>query len=55
VPYTEAVQIVETLKKRGTPVWFILANDEGHGFAKKPNADYQFYATVEFAKQTLLK
>ncbi len=55
VPYTEAVQIVETLKKRGTPVWFILANDEGHGFAKKPNADYQFYATVEFARQTLLK
>ena len=55
VPYTEAVQIVETLKKRGTPVWFILANDEGHGFVKKPNADYQFYATVEFARQTLLK
>ncbi|MFZ3321290.1 MAG: prolyl oligopeptidase family serine peptidase [Usitatibacter sp.] len=55
VPYTEGVQIVADLKKRGTPVWFILANDEGHGFAKKPNADYQFYATVEFAKQTLLK
>jgi len=55
VPYTEAVQIVDTLKKRGTPVWFMLANDEGHGFQKKPNADYQFYATVEFARQTLLK
>ncbi|MBC8023216.1 MAG: S9 family peptidase [Burkholderiales bacterium] len=55
VPYTESEQIVATLKKRGTPVWFIMANDEGHGFAKKPNADYQFYATVEFARQTLLK
>ncbi|HEY2630366.1 MAG TPA: prolyl oligopeptidase family serine peptidase [Usitatibacter sp.] len=55
VPYTEGVQIVSDLKRRGTPVWFILANDEGHGFAKKPNADYQFYATVEFARQTLLK
>lgn len=55
VPYTEAEQIVATLKKRGTPVWFILAKDEGHGFAKKPNADYQFYATVEFARETLLK
>ena len=55
VPYTEALQIVETLKKRNTPVWFIVANDEGHGFVKKPNADYQFYATVEFARQTLLK
>jgi dipeptidyl aminopeptidase/acylaminoacyl peptidase len=55
VPYTEAEQIVATLKKRGTPAWFILAKDEGHGFVKKPNADYQFYATVEFARRTLLK
>src|SRR5262249_11130727 len=52
VPWTEGQQIVADLKKRGTPVWWILANDEGHGYAKKPNADYQFYATVEFAKQT---
>ena len=51
----QAVQIVETLKKKNTPAWFIMARDEGHGFFKKPNVDYQFYATVEFAKQTLLK
>lgn len=55
VPYTEGEQIVANLKQRGTPVWYILAKDEGHGFVKKPNADYQFYATVEFARQTLLK
>jgi len=55
VPYTEAEQIVAILKKSGTPVWFMMANDEGHGFAKKSNADYQFYATVEFVKQTLLR
>ena len=55
MPYTEAEQIIATLKKRGTPVWSIFAKDEGHGFVKKPNADYQFYATVEFARQTLLK
>jgi dipeptidyl aminopeptidase/acylaminoacyl peptidase len=55
VPYTEAEQIVAALKKSNTPVWFILARDEGHGYVKKPNADYQFYATVEFARQTLLK
>jgi dipeptidyl aminopeptidase/acylaminoacyl peptidase len=54
VPYTEAEQIVSALKKRGTPAWFILAKDEGHGFVKKPNADYLFYATVEFARRTLL-
>jgi dipeptidyl aminopeptidase/acylaminoacyl peptidase len=53
VPYTEAEQIVAALKKRGTSAWFILAKDEGHGFVKKPNADYLFYATVEFARRTL--
>jgi len=36
-------------------VWFMLAKDEGHGFAKKPNADYLFYSMVEFARQTMLK
>ena len=55
VPYTEAEQIVKTMKSKDRPVWYILAKDEGHGFAKKPNADFLFYAIVEFAKQTLLK
>ncbi len=55
VPKTEALQIVETLKKQNTPVWFLMANDEGHGFAKKKNADYQFYATIQFIQEYLLK
>ena len=55
VPYTEAEQIVASLKKRDAPVWFMMADDEGHGFAKKANADYLFYAMVEFARATLLK
>jgi dipeptidyl aminopeptidase/acylaminoacyl peptidase len=55
VPYTEAEQIVKSMKGRGRPVWLMMAKDEGHGFQKKPNVDYQFYATIEFAKQTLLK
>ncbi|MEP6956983.1 MAG: prolyl oligopeptidase family serine peptidase, partial [Chthoniobacterales bacterium] len=55
VPKTEADQIVETLKKQGTPVWYLLAKDEGHGFAKKKNADFQFYATVQFVREYLLK
>jgi dipeptidyl aminopeptidase/acylaminoacyl peptidase len=55
VPYTEAEQMVETVRNSGSPVWFLMANDEGHGFAKKRNADYQFYATVLFTKEYLLK
>jgi dipeptidyl aminopeptidase/acylaminoacyl peptidase len=45
---------VAALKKQRTPVWFLLAKDEGHGFAKKHNLDYLFYATVEFARRNLL-
>ncbi len=55
VPYTEAEQIVARLKKHKTPVWFLMANDEGHGFAKKSNADFLFYAQVKFMQDTLLK
>lgn len=55
VPKSEADQIVATLKKQGTPVWYLLAKDEGHGFAKKKNADFQFYSTVQFIREHLLK
>ena len=54
VPYTEAEQIVAALKKNNTPVWFMMANDEGHGFTKKNNVDYQFYSSIMFVKEHLL-
>jgi len=55
VPVSESVQIVAALKKEGTPVWYLMATDEGHGYRKKVNQDYQFYATVEFLTEYLLK
>jgi dipeptidyl aminopeptidase/acylaminoacyl peptidase len=55
VPVSESDQIVAALKKQGTPVWYIRAKDEGHGFQKKANRDYEFYATVEFLQEFLLK
>jgi dipeptidyl aminopeptidase/acylaminoacyl peptidase len=55
VPVSESDQIVAALRKQGTPVWYVMAKDEGHGFRKKANLDYQFYATVEFLQQYLLK
>jgi len=54
VPYHEADQIVATVKKNGTPVWYMMANDEGHGFRKKVNADYLFYSTIGFLERYLL-
>jgi dipeptidyl aminopeptidase/acylaminoacyl peptidase len=55
VPYTEAEQIVATVRQNGTPVWYLRAENEGHGFQKKDNQDFQFYATVLFMQQTVLK
>jgi len=55
VPVSESQQIADVLKKQGTPVWLMIAKDEGHGYRKKPNQDFQFYATVEFLQQYLLQ
>jgi dipeptidyl aminopeptidase/acylaminoacyl peptidase len=55
VPVSESQQIADALKKQGTPVWLLIAKDEGHGYRKKGNQDFQFYATVEFLQQYLLK
>jgi dipeptidyl aminopeptidase/acylaminoacyl peptidase len=54
VPLSEADQMVERVKQNGKPVWYLMAKDEGHGFAKKQNADYLFYATVMFVRQYLI-
>ncbi|MBW4525927.1 MAG: prolyl oligopeptidase family serine peptidase [Phormidium tanganyikae FI6-MK23] len=55
VPLNEAEQIVKTVRNNGVPVWYLMAKDEGHGFSKKKNVDFQFYATIMYIKETLLK
>lgn len=55
VPWTEAEQIVEKVRANGTTVWYLRAENEGHGFQRKENADYQFWATTLFLRETLLK
>ncbi|WP_295640063.1 prolyl oligopeptidase family serine peptidase [uncultured Methylibium sp.] len=55
VPWTEAEQIVKKVRENGTPVWYLRAENEGHGFRRKENADFQFYAMLRFMEQTLLK
>jgi len=53
VPWTESEQIVRSLQARGQPVWYLLADNEGHGFARRENADFQFVAITQFLLQTL--
>jgi dipeptidyl aminopeptidase/acylaminoacyl peptidase len=55
VPYTEAEQIVAKVRELGTPVWYLRAENEGHGFARKENSDYMNWAMVKFMEQTILK
>lgn len=55
VPAGESQQIVKAVRKNGVPVWYLLAQDEGHGFKKKKNADFAFYATILFLREHLLK
>jgi len=55
VPVTESEQIVAALKEQKTPVWYLVARDEGHGFQKKPNQDFQFYSSILFLEDNLLK
>ena len=55
VPYTEAEQIVERVRSNGTPVWYLRAENEGHGFARKENADFRFYAMVKFLESVLAR
>jgi dipeptidyl aminopeptidase/acylaminoacyl peptidase len=45
VPLSESEQIVRTVRAGGGEVWYLIAVDEGHGFAKKANRDF-FSATV---------
>ena len=55
VPLTEAEQMVAALRKQGGTCWYLMARDEGHGFAKKRNADFQFVSTILFLKEHLLR
>ena len=55
VPWTEAEQIVREARASGAKVWYLLAENEGHGFARKENADYLFYSIVMFMRETMLR
>ncbi len=55
VPVTEATQMRDKLKKQGNTVWYLEAKDEGHGFRKKANVDYQRLAVIRFMEEFLVK
>jgi dipeptidyl aminopeptidase/acylaminoacyl peptidase len=54
VPASEAAQIIEALRKRDVPVWYMNALNEGHGYARKENRDVYEQAVVMFLSRFLL-
>lgn len=54
VPASEAEQIVKAVRRNDRTAWHLLAENEGHGFAKKENQDYAFWASLLFWQQHLL-
>jgi dipeptidyl aminopeptidase/acylaminoacyl peptidase len=54
VPASEADQIVKAVRRNDRPAWHLLGKDEGHGFAKKANQDYQFWTSLMFWQRNLL-
>jgi len=54
VPMTESEQMLEAVKKNGVPAWYVMANDEGHGFRKRVNVDFYGTATALFFQTHLL-
>ncbi len=53
VPYTEAEQILSAVKANGVTAWFLMAMDEGHGFRRKSNREFQREAETMFLKDVL--
>jgi dipeptidyl aminopeptidase/acylaminoacyl peptidase len=54
VPLSESEQVVAAVKKNGVPVWYVVGQNEGHGFARKVNQDYLQAVEVLFLRKFLL-
>jgi len=53
VPASEAEQMLAAARENGVEAWYLLAKDEGHGFRKKSNRDYQREAVTVFLDRVL--
>jgi len=54
VPVSESEQMVEAIRNNGSPVWYLLGKDEGHGFRKKSNRDFYLNSVVLFLEEYLI-
>jgi dipeptidyl aminopeptidase/acylaminoacyl peptidase len=55
VPASESEQIVDALRARGKPVWYIDALNEGHGYDRQENRNIYEQAAILFLQKYLLE
>lgn len=53
VPASEAEQILEAVRAAGADPWYLLALDEGHGFRRQSNRDFQRASETLFLTEVL--
>ena len=53
VPASEAEQILEAVRAAGGDPWYLLALDEGHGFRRQSNRDFQRASETLFLTEVL--
>jgi dipeptidyl aminopeptidase/acylaminoacyl peptidase len=54
VPVSESEQMAAALRRNGTPLWYLRARNEGHGFYHRRAYRASFEGTVLFVKRYLL-
>lgn len=52
---SESYQMVEAVRAQGGTAWHLIAANEGHGYQKKANQDFEFLTRLMFWDATLLK
>ena len=55
VPVSEADSLVQALRQKKLPVWYLLGKNEGHGFADAANRAFQLYSSILFVQEYLLR
>jgi dipeptidyl aminopeptidase/acylaminoacyl peptidase len=51
VPASESEQLVWRVRAAGGEVWYLVANDEGHGFRRKANRDIYLQTAAQFLQR----
>ena len=51
VPASESEQLVARVRANGAEVWYVAARDEGHGFRKKSNRDFDLRTRATFLER----